>query len=99
MDWFYFIEGEEAMAAKKQYAIRTRFVFEGYFFINAENKVRAKEYAEKHCGLALRRGIHSSLPNDAVDWDFPCHPEKRIGEIKLTQKAADDYRQCALAKN
>ena len=67
----------------KQYAVKTRFMFEGCFFINAENKAQAREYTEKHCGLVLGRGIHSSLPDDDVDWDFPVHPEIFTGKITL----------------
>jgi hypothetical protein len=84
----------------KEYAIKTRFVFEGHFFIKAENKTQAKEYAEKHCGLVLNRGVHSTLPDDAVDWDFNLHPEKQIGKIRLIRETAtDDYRQYAFAQN
>ena len=66
----------------KQYAVKTRFVFEGCFLINAKNKMQAREYAEKHCGLVLGRDIHSSLPDDDVDWDFPVHPEKFTGRLR-----------------
>ena len=71
----------------KQYAIKTRFIFEGFFLINARNKEQAREYAEKHCGLVLGRGIHSSLPAEDVDWDFLVHPEKLIGKAKVALKA------------
>jgi hypothetical protein len=69
------------MASEKRYTVKTRFVFEGYFFINTMSKAQAKEYIEKHCGLVIGGDIHSTLPDDVVDWDFPVHPEK------LTRKA------------
>ena len=69
----------------KRYAVKTRFLFEGYFFISAENKAQAKEYVEKHCGVVLGRDIHSSLPDETVDWDFLMHPEKLTGRITLAQ--------------
>jgi hypothetical protein len=62
-----------------KFAVRTRFVFSGTFYVEAENKEQAKEYVDKHCGLVLGGGIHSSLPGEEVDWDFPVHPEKVIG--------------------
>jgi len=68
----------------KQYAVKTRFVFEGCFFINAGNKAQAEEYVEKHCGLVLGGDIHTTLPDGIVDWDFPVHPNKSTGKIKLT---------------
>jgi len=70
----------------KQFAVKTQFTFEGCFFIKAKNKIQAKEYAEKHCGLVLSRGIHSTLPDDIVDWDFPVHPEKVTGKVILSQE-------------
>ena len=66
---------------KRQYTVKTRFSFTGTFFISARNKGEAKEYVEKHCGLVLGRGIHSSLPDDDVDWVFPIHPDLQINQI------------------
>ena len=71
----------------KEYSIKTRFVFEGKFYIKADDKAQAKEYVEKHCGLVLNRGIHSTLPDDIVDWDFPYHPEKLIRKVSKMKEA------------
>ena len=60
---------------KKEYTIKTKFVFEGEFYIKAESKEQAKEYVIKHCGLCLGGDIHTSLPNDICDWDFNVHPQ------------------------
>jgi hypothetical protein len=76
----------------KQYAVETRFAFSGCFFIAAENKAQAREYAEKHCGLVLGRGIHTALPDDMADWEFPAHPEKTIGRISI-KKEEQGYEQ------
>ena len=65
-----------------KYAIKTRFVFGGTFFIEAESRAQAWEYVEQHCGLVLGGKIHSSLPDEEVDWQFPVHPEKIIGRIR-----------------
>ena len=70
----------------KRYSIKTRFVLEGSFYAIAGNKEKAREYVEKHCGLVLGRDIHSSLYTDAVNWEFPMHPEKLIGRITLAKK-------------
>jgi hypothetical protein len=61
-----------------KYAVKTRFVFDGTFYVEAENKAQAKEDEEQHCGLILGGNIHSSLPYEDVDWHFPIHPEKVI---------------------
>ena len=73
-----------------EYAVKTCFSFSGTFYIKARNKKEAKEYAEKHCGLVLNRGIHSTLPDDAVDWNFPMHPDKKINAVRVNK---DKYKQ------
>jgi len=62
----------------KKYSIKTKFVFEGEFIVSAENKAQAKEYVSKHCGLCLGGDIHSSLPDESIDWEFPVHATKII---------------------
>ena len=44
----------------------------------------AKEYVDHHCGLVLGGDIHSTLDDEDVEWDFPCHPEKRIGQGRVS---------------
>jgi len=73
-----------------EYAVKTCFSFSGTFYIKARNEKEAKEYAEKHCGLVLNRGIHSTLPDDAVDWNFPMHPDKKINAVRVNK---DKYKQ------
>ena len=67
----------------RRYAVKTRFIFSGTFFITAQNKEQAKEYVEKHCGLVLNGPIHTTLPDDVAHWDFPVHPDKILGRIKI----------------
>jgi hypothetical protein len=69
----------------KTYAVKTRFVFSGIFHVNAENKAKAKEYVESHCGLVLGGNIHSSLSGENLNWDFPAHPEKAVGRVLLNR--------------
>lgn len=68
------------------FSVRTRFVFDGSFVVKAENKTQAKEVVENHCGLVLGGTIHTSLPSDVVDWEFPIHPEKVIGRVTVKHK-------------
>ena len=70
----------------RRYAVRTRFNFTGTFFITAGSKDEAKENVEKHCGLVMGGYIHTTLPDEDVDWDFPIHPEKDICEVNLIPK-------------
>ncbi len=66
------------MSEKKTYTVKTKFVFEGEFYIKAESKAQAREFVGKHCGLVIGGDIHTSLPDNVVDWDFNVHPEKII---------------------
>lgn len=65
-----------------KYKVPVTYTFTGTFSIEADSSEEAQEYAEKHCGMTESRGIHSSLPDETVDWDFPCHPEKTIGDAE-----------------
>jgi hypothetical protein len=67
---------------KRKYTIITRFIFNGLFFVTANNKTEAKEYVEKHCGLVIGGDIHSTLPIGEVDWDFPVHPDKAVLKVR-----------------
>lgn len=59
---------------RKEYTVKTKFVFEGEFYITAESKEQAKKYVMKHCGLFLGGDIHTTLPDDICDWKFNVHP-------------------------
>ena len=65
------------------FTVKTKFVFEGEFKINARTKAEARELVEKHCGLVLGGDIHTSLPDEVVtDWDFGTHPDKKVISVK-----------------
>lgn len=66
------------MATKKEYKVKTKFIFEGEFYITAESKQQAKEYVEKHCGVVLGGDIHTSLPDEICSWRFDVHPTKIV---------------------
>lgn len=69
------------MSKKRTYTIPAKFVFEGNFHIKAENRAQAVEYVRKHCGLVLGRDIHTTLPDEIVDWEFDLHPKKYVGDF------------------
>jgi hypothetical protein len=76
-----------------QYAVKTRFIFSGTFFITARNKGEAKEFVKKHCGLVLGGSIHTTLPDECADWDFPVHPDTAVGRIKAIGKQEQAHEQ------
>lgn len=79
-------EIKQEQSVTRSFSVRTRFVFDGSFVVKAENKTQAKEVVENHCGLVLGGTIHSSLPGDVIDWEFPLHPEKMIGRVTVKHK-------------
>ena len=62
--------------AKKTYNIKASYTFEGVFKIKANTRKEAIEMVNKQCGLVIGRNIHTSLPDDDVDWDFNVHPSR-----------------------
>lgn len=76
----YRINGEKK-SKNKTYEVATKFVFEGVFKIETENGTDALQKVAEDCGLVLGGNIHSSFPNDEVDWEFEIHPEIRISDI------------------
>ena len=55
------------MSKKREYIIKTQFVFEGKFCVMAESRDEACDLIGQHCGLVLGGDIHSALPKDEVD--------------------------------
>jgi len=68
---------------RKVYSIPVTFTFEGVFKIRASSEAEACEHADKHCGMAIDTGIHSALPEEDVDWDFPVHPRKTVSTASV----------------
>jgi hypothetical protein len=62
----------------KRYHIAVRFAFDGYFIVSANSLSNAKQKISESCGLALGGGIHSTLPDEQIEWNFPVHPEMSI---------------------
>lgn len=66
----------------KKYKVKTKIVFEGEFIVTAEDKTEAEENVLEHCGM-VGGYIHSTLPDEEVDWGFPIHPDVEI--LKITK--------------
>ena len=71
---------------KKEFVVKTKFVFKGTFTIKASDYGEACELVKKHCGLVLGGDIHTTLSDDeCVDWDFDVHSDKIVGD-ELTEE-------------
>ena len=71
---------------KKVYRVRTQYIFDGVFDVVAESKEDAREKILQNCGLVIGGSIHSTLPEEVVNWAFDRHPNKRIDRITKVQK-------------
>ena len=71
---------------KKVYRVRTQYIFEGVFDVVAESKEDARRKVLQKCGLVMGGSIHSTLPDDEINWVFDRHPNKRIDRITKEQK-------------
>ena len=71
---------------KKVYRVRTRYIFEGVFDVVAESKEDARQKVLQDCGLVMGGSIHSTLPDDEINWAFDIHPNKQIDGITKVQK-------------
>ena len=69
----------------KKFEVKTRFIFEGVFWVNAENIEDAHKNIEEQCGLVMGGKIHTTLSNKDIDWEFDTHPEIKIIKIKQTK--------------
>jgi len=71
---------------KNVYRVRTQYIFEGVFEVVAESKEDSRQKVLQKCGLVMGGSIHSTLPNDGINWAFNKHPNTRIDRITKVQK-------------
>ena len=71
---------------KKVYRVRTQYIFEGVFEVVADSKEDARQKVLQNCGLVMGGSIHSTLPDDEINWAFDIHPNKQIDGITKVQK-------------
>lgn len=61
--------------------VYTEYVFDGVFDVVAESKEEARQKVLQNYGLVMDGSIHSTLPDDEINWAFDRHPNKRIDWI------------------
>ena len=71
---------------KKVYRIRTQYVFEGVFDVVAESREEARQKVIQDYGMMMGGTIHSTLPDDEVNWFFSMHSEVRTGRITVQEE-------------
>lgn len=74
---------------KTVYRVRTQYIFEGVFEIVAESKEEARQKVRQDCGLVMGGNIHSTLPDEKVNWAFSIHPDVKMGRIIVQEKQTE----------
>ena len=74
---------------KKVYRVRTQYIFEGVFDVVAESREEAWQKVLQNCGLVMGGNIHSTLPDEEVNWAFSTHPEVRTGRITVQEEPTE----------
>lgn len=74
---------------KTVYRVRTQYIFEGVFDVVADSKEEARQKVLQDCGLVMGGSIHSTLPDDEINWAFSTHPEVRMGRITIQEEQTE----------
>ena len=74
---------------RKVYRIRTQYIFEGVFDAVAESKEDAWQKVLQNCGLVMGGNVHSTLPDEEINWAFSTHPEVRMGRITVQEEQTE----------
>ena len=71
---------------KRVYRVRTQYIFEGVFEVVAESREEARQKVIQDCGMVMGGSIHSTLPDEEINWAFSTHPEVKTGRITVQEE-------------
>lgn len=71
---------------KRVYRVRTQYIFEGVFEVVAESREDAWQKVIQDCGMVMGGNVHSTLPDEEVNWAFSTHPNVRTKQITFQEK-------------
>ena len=74
---------------KRVYRVRTQYVSEGVFEVVAESEEEARQKVIQDCGLVMGGNVHSTLPDEEINWAFSMHPEVRTGRITTQEERTE----------
>lgn len=52
----------------------------------AESREEARQKVIQDCGMVMGRNVHSTLPDEEINWAFSTHPEVRTGRITVQEE-------------
>lgn len=74
---------------KRVYRVRTRYIFEGVFEVVAESREEARQKVIQDCGMVMGGNVHSTLPDEEINWAFSMHSEVRTGRITIQEERTE----------
>ena len=74
------------MNKKRIYRVRTQYIFEGVFEVLADSKEDAQQKVLQDCGLVMGGSIHSTLPDEEINWAFSTHPEVKTTRVTIQKE-------------
>lgn len=74
------------MKKKRIYRVRTQYIFEGVFEVLADSKEDAQQKVLQDCGLVMGGSIHSTLPDEEINWAFSTHPEVKTTRVTIQKE-------------
>ena len=74
---------------KSAYRVRTQYIFEVVFEVIAESRESARQKVIQDCGLVMGGNVHSTLPDEEINWVFSTHPEIRMGRITIQEEQTE----------
>ena len=74
------------MKKKKIYRVKTQYIFEGVFEVLADSKENARQKVLQDCGLVMGGSIHSTLPDEKINWAFSTHPEVKTTRVTIQKE-------------
>ena len=71
---------------KKVYRVRMQYIFDGVFDVVAESREDARQKVIQDCGMVMGGSIHSTLPDDEINWAFSAQPDVRTARITVQEE-------------
>ena len=71
---------------KQRFLVYTEYVFDGVFDVVAESKEEARQRVLQSCGLVMGGNIHSTLPDEEINWAFDTHPEVKTIRVTIQKE-------------
>ena len=56
----------------------------------AESREEARQKVIQDCGMVMGGNIHSTLPDEEINWAFSMHPEVRTGRITTQEERTEE---------